>query len=140
MTIGILLCGEIPSTLEAEFGGYSAMIRRLLGPRTATVFDVQKGQLPASTSTCEAYVITGSNAGVYDDLPWIKDLMAFLRSARGGSKLVLPQNRHIRRKEITRVQCIVPQKLKRRSMQIIGAGLRHGIEHRTHHASIFGAE
>jgi GMP synthase-like glutamine amidotransferase len=33
-------------------------------------------------------VITGSSAGVYDDLPWIKDLMAFLQSARGGAKLI----------------------------------------------------
>jgi hypothetical protein len=42
MTIGILLCGEIPAMLEAKFGPYSGMIRTLLGPRSATVFDVQK--------------------------------------------------------------------------------------------------
>jgi GMP synthase-like glutamine amidotransferase len=88
MTIGILLCGDLPATLEAEFGPYSGMIRRLLGSRSARVFDVQNGQLPGSTSTCEAYVITGSSAGVYDDLPWINDLMAFLRNARGRSKLI----------------------------------------------------
>jgi GMP synthase-like glutamine amidotransferase len=33
-------------------------------------------------------VITGSNAGVYDGLRWINDLMAFLRNARGSSKLI----------------------------------------------------
>ena len=88
MTIGILLCGDIPAALEAEFGPYSGMIRRLLGSRSATVFDVQSGELPRSISACEAYVITGSNAGVYDRLPWINDLMAFLRNARGGSKLI----------------------------------------------------
>jgi GMP synthase-like glutamine amidotransferase len=88
MTIGILLCGSFPATLEAEFGAYSSMIRRLLGSRSATVFDVRRRQLPRSVSACEAYVITGSSAGVYDDLPWIRDLMAFLRNARGGSKLI----------------------------------------------------
>ena len=88
MTIGILLCGDFSATLQAEFGSYSSMIRKLLGSRSAAVFDVRKGQLPGSTSACEAYVITGSSAGVYDDLPWIKDLMAFLRNARGGSKLI----------------------------------------------------
>jgi GMP synthase-like glutamine amidotransferase len=89
MTIGILLCGDIPATLEAEFGPYSGMIRRLLGSRSATVFDVQNGQLPRSISTYEGYVITGSNAGVYDGQPWINDLMDFLRNARGGgSKLI----------------------------------------------------
>ena len=88
MTIGILLCGGFPATLEARFGAYSNMIQRLLGSRCATVFDVRERQLPKSPSACDAYVITGSSAGVYDDLPWIKDLMAFLRSARGGSKLI----------------------------------------------------
>ena len=88
MTIGILLCGSFPAALEAEFGTYSSMIRRLLGSRSATVFDVQKGELPESKSVCEAYVITGSSAGVYDDLPWIRDLLAFLRDARGASKLI----------------------------------------------------
>ena len=88
MTIGILLCGGFPSTLEAQFGPYSGMMRRLLGSRSAMVFDVRERQLPRSTSACEAYVVTGSSAGVYDDLPWIKDLMAFLRNARGKSKLI----------------------------------------------------
>src|ERR1700749_1129353 len=88
MTIGILLCGSFPATLGAEFGSYSSMIRKLLGSRSATVFDVRKGQLPGSASACAAYVITGSSAGGYDDLPWIKDLMAFLRNARGRSKLI----------------------------------------------------
>ncbi|HEY1864439.1 MAG TPA: type 1 glutamine amidotransferase [Roseiarcus sp.] len=88
MTIGILLCGDIPAALHAEFGSYSTMIRGLLGSRSATVFDVQKGQLPESTSACEAYAISGSNAGVYDALPWIKDLVGFLRNARAGSKLI----------------------------------------------------
>jgi hypothetical protein len=88
MTIGILLCGEIPATLEAKFEPYSGMIRALLGPRSATVFDVQSGELPGSISACQAYLITGSSAGVYDGLPWINELMAFLRNARGGSKLI----------------------------------------------------
>jgi GMP synthase-like glutamine amidotransferase len=88
MTVGILLCGDIPTTLHAEFGPYSGMIRRLLGSRSASVFDVQNGQLPGSTSSCEAYVITGSSAGVYDGLPWINDLMVFLRKARRSSKLI----------------------------------------------------
>jgi len=88
MTIGILLCGEFPATLQAEFGPYSSMIRRLLGSRRATVFDVQSGQIPGSISSCEAYLVTGSSAGVYERLPWIDDLMAFLRNARGHAKLI----------------------------------------------------
>ena len=88
MTIGILLCGDFPATLEARFGPYSGMIRRLLGSRSASVFEVRERRLPRSISACEAYVVTGSSAGVYDDLPWIKDLMGFLRNARGKAKLI----------------------------------------------------
>jgi len=88
MTIGILLCGSFPAPLQAEFGSYASMIRTLLGSRSTRVFDVRERQLPGSISACEAYVITGSSAGVYDDLPWIKDLMGFLRNARGSAKLI----------------------------------------------------
>ena len=85
MTIGILLCGDIPgATLQAEFGPYNGMIRRLLGSRPASVFDVQNGQLPRSTSYLR---------GLRDhrlQMPefmiacrWINDLMVFLRNVRG---------------------------------------------------------
>jgi hypothetical protein len=88
MTVGVLLCGSFSEPLQAEFGSYASMIGTLLGSRSTEVFDVRERQLPKSVSACEAYVITGSSAGVYDDLPWIKDLMAFLRKARGSAKLI----------------------------------------------------
>jgi GMP synthase-like glutamine amidotransferase len=88
MAIGILLCGDIPAALEAEFGSYGDMLRRLVGPRETEVFDVRNGGLPACVDRCEAYLVSGSYAGVYDDLPWIRALQAFLRDARGVSKLV----------------------------------------------------
>ncbi len=88
MTIGILQCGAIPEPLQAAHGPYAAMVRRMLGPeRQTTVFDVTAGVWPEPGS-CDAYLLTGSTAGVYDDLPWIADLMAFLRNVRGRAKLV----------------------------------------------------
>jgi GMP synthase-like glutamine amidotransferase len=88
MAIGILECGDVDGSLRAEFGSYSGMVQALLGERATTIFDVQAGELPASPSACEAYVITGSLAGVYDDLPWIAALTAFMQAARGKAKLV----------------------------------------------------
>jgi GMP synthase-like glutamine amidotransferase len=88
MTIGILVCGEIRASLQAQFGSYTEMVQAMLAERRTAVFDVQAGKLPASAKDCAAYVVTGSNAGVYDDLPWIPQLMDFLRSARGEAKLV----------------------------------------------------
>src|SRR3546814_14651521 len=38
--------------------------------------------------TQDGYVITGSPAGVYDGLPWIMRLIAWLREAKGRTKLV----------------------------------------------------
>ncbi len=41
------------------------------------------GALPASVTACDGYVLTGSPAGKYEDLPWIPGLIRFLRNARG---------------------------------------------------------
>ena len=64
------------------------MMQRMLGAgRETVVFDVTAGTLPEPRD-CDAYVLTGSSVGVYDDLPWIPGLTAFLRRARGQAKLV----------------------------------------------------
>jgi GMP synthase-like glutamine amidotransferase len=53
------------------------------------VYDVESGQYPADIDEVDAYLITGSKAGVYDDKPWIADLMAFVRELhRRRKKLV----------------------------------------------------
>ena len=87
--IGILQCGDAPAELRAQFGPYGAMVQRLLGPgRDARILDVTRGDLPTSPAACDAYVLTGSPAGVYEDLPWIPPLLEFLRAAKGRAKLV----------------------------------------------------
>lgn len=89
MRIGILETGEPPADLEQRFGRYEAMFRNLLGPDFIyTVYDVQAGELPAEPEEQDAYVVTGSPAGVYDDLPWIGPLKRFLQQAKGRAKLV----------------------------------------------------
>ena len=89
MTIGILETGRPAEALCARWGSYSDMMRTMLGKdREYRVYDVQAGELPADPGECSAYVITGSSAGVYDDLPWIPPLLDFLRRARGKAKLI----------------------------------------------------
>jgi len=52
-------------------------------------YDVQKGKLPTDLIECDAYLITGSKTGVYDDKPWIATLKSFIQKAYGqGVKLV----------------------------------------------------
>jgi GMP synthase-like glutamine amidotransferase len=84
LRLGILETGAPPREVD-QFGDYPAMFRALLGPDAYdyVTFDVQAGRLPATADACAAYVITGSSAGVYDPLPWIEPLKAFLRAAKG---------------------------------------------------------
>ena len=89
MTIGILETGSPPVALRAQWGSYVGMIRTMLGTdRAYRSYDVQAGELPTDPAECSAYVITGSSAGVYEDLPWIPPFLDFLRKVRGHAKLV----------------------------------------------------
>jgi GMP synthase-like glutamine amidotransferase len=87
--IGILETGEPPAHLEQRFGRYGDMFRELLGGGYAlTNYNVVSGAYPAALEDEDAYIVTGSAAGVYDAFGWIGDLKHFLRSAKGRTKLV----------------------------------------------------
>ena len=89
MNIGILETGKPPQPLAKRFGGYPGMFAELLGPGfTITSYDVEAGELPSEPEAHAAYLVTGSPAGVYDDLPWMAPLTAFLRAAKGKAKLI----------------------------------------------------
>jgi GMP synthase-like glutamine amidotransferase len=81
MKLAILETGTPPGDLRKDYGDYPAMFERLLGPGfEIEIFDVQSGQLPEPQSH-DAYLITGSPAGVYEARPWIEPLMEFIRAA-----------------------------------------------------------
>ena len=89
MTIGILEAGRPPAQLGQAWGTYADMVREMLGrERAYRIYDVQAGDLPADPAECAAFVITGSSAGVYEDLPWIAPFLDALRRIRGRAKLV----------------------------------------------------
>lgn len=89
MRIAILETGAPPSPLIARFGRYPDMFRRLLGTDSVgSSYDVTRGEYPESPAGHAAYLVTGSAAGVYDDLPWIAPLKQFLIEAKGKAKLV----------------------------------------------------
>ena len=83
MKLAILETGRPPAALVERFGDYPAMFERMLGDGFAIDrFDVAAGELPADPPAYDAYLITGSPAGVYDPLPWIEPLKDFLRAAK----------------------------------------------------------
>ncbi|MCC0805505.1 type 1 glutamine amidotransferase [Methylobacterium sp. W2] len=89
MKIGIIEAGAPPARLAEDYPSYGRMVERLLGdPAEVTTFPVAEGRFPASPEAFDAFVVTGSAAGIYDDLPWIAPLKDFLREVDGRAKLV----------------------------------------------------
>jgi GMP synthase-like glutamine amidotransferase len=83
MELAILETGRPPGDLAERFGSYPAMLARMLGDGfELKTYDVAAGELPTDTGAHNAYLITGSPAGVYEPLPWVEPLSEFIRDAR----------------------------------------------------------
>lgn len=83
--IGILEAGRLPPEIEDTHGTYPRMFESLLSVDNAG-FDFQTyaavdNTLPASTDECDAWLVTGSRFGAYDDEPFIPKLKDFLARA-----------------------------------------------------------
>jgi len=82
LKIGILAAGITPDDLLPEFGSYADMFKRLF--RQAgfsfdySTFDVRDNDFPASAKDCDAWIVTGSKANVYEDLPWMRRLKSLI--------------------------------------------------------------
>lgn len=81
MKIGILLAGRSPENIVQKYGEYDALFHRLFAGEgfEFTTYNVVDNQFPIDIHTQEAWLITGSRHGVYDDLPFIAPLMAFIQ-------------------------------------------------------------
>ncbi len=92
MHLGILQADSVMEQFQAEYGNYSGMFERVLAMEGAPIrfssYVVQAGELPA-IDVCDAYLITGSRHSVYDDLPWIRDLVAFVEAALLANKKII---------------------------------------------------
>lgn len=93
VTYGLLLCDVVdPPELERT-GGYPRMFLDFLreGDPEARVreYDVCAGEYPRGIDECDAYLITGSRHGVYDDLPWIAELEGYVRTLHAASKPIV---------------------------------------------------
>ncbi|MCW5720728.1 MAG: gamma-glutamyl-gamma-aminobutyrate hydrolase family protein [Devosia sp.] len=85
MKLTILQTGDVPEPLRPQYGAYHAMFQRMFDSVSSDMsYEVvvanANSPLP-NASRLQAIVITGSPAGVYDDLPWIEPLRAFVREA-----------------------------------------------------------
>lgn len=84
MRIGVLDADHVDDRYRHIAGGYGDMFRVMIGAADPTievdVHDVIHGPVPADPRRCDAWMITGSAASVYDRAPWIEALSDFVRA------------------------------------------------------------
>ena len=82
MKIGILEADELVDEIKKRYGTYSDMFQRLLSSVDETLsfhsYQVTQFIYPSSINECDAYLLTGSKFGVYEDFEWIKKLESFV--------------------------------------------------------------
>ena len=85
MKIGILEVGQNNAKMDQRHPHYAEMFISMFAsigaPLSCTAIAVKDGIFPASVSAFDGYLITGSAFGVYDDVPWIDQLLSFIREA-----------------------------------------------------------
>ncbi|MEM6488347.1 MAG: type 1 glutamine amidotransferase [Pseudomonadota bacterium] len=93
MRIGVLQAGRVAEALVGRWGEYPPMFETLFAAHapefTYRYYLSLEGDLPDTPTECDAWLVTGSRHGVYDDLPWIAPMKAFLRAARAAGRPVL---------------------------------------------------
>jgi|TARA_R110002124_G_scaffold51649_1_gene149128 GMP synthase (glutamine-hydrolysing) len=80
-TVGIIQTGRLGGSLGVKYGEYPQMFMDLFEgePFDYIVYPAIEGKLPKHPLECDAWVITGSKHGVYEDFDWIKPLEVFIR-------------------------------------------------------------
>lgn len=79
--LGVLRMTELPEAGRLVGGPLITLFRRLFQHRDVELLDiaVHEGEAPASLGDADAWIVTGSPASVYDDLPWIRDAEQIVR-------------------------------------------------------------
>ena len=85
LTVGILETGIPPEDYREKYGSYPEMFSQLLSDCDSQLsfqfFAVLDGEIPVDPKTCDAWLITGSKCGVYEDHPWIEPVSELIRRA-----------------------------------------------------------
>jgi GMP synthase-like glutamine amidotransferase len=85
MRLTILETGRAPGRLSEDYPSYPDMFAALMSKADPSLrfeaIALVDGAAPPDPRNCEAVLITGSPAGVYDSTPWMNPLRAFIREA-----------------------------------------------------------
>ncbi|MFV0245878.1 MAG: type 1 glutamine amidotransferase [Qingshengfaniella sp.] len=82
MHIGVLICGHLPPDVTRVHGTYTDLFGTLFAGRgwRFSTWNAVDMELPSHPQEAEAWLVSGSAHGVYDDLPFIPPLEDFLRA------------------------------------------------------------
>lgn len=93
MRIGILNADRLDSEVAAQYGDYAQMFMRLFARLERNiafrVYQTIDGETPATVDECDAWLITGSRASCYEDLPWMNQLRAFILSVHAARRKLI---------------------------------------------------
>ena len=91
LQVAILRADDVSPELAATYGEYPEMFEVLLSEANkqrplkdqvdlkAMAYRTNQGVFPANIDEYDAYIITGSKSGVYEDLPWVDLLADFVK-------------------------------------------------------------
>lgn len=76
ITVGLLLCDHLDGDAAAVAGDYTELYPAVYGPvgLDLRIYDVTRGEFPASLDECRAWMVSGSRWSAYEDEPWIRQL------------------------------------------------------------------
>lgn len=81
-SLGILVCGHSPDEIIEKVTDYPDLFVSMLGGESFDYryFDVVNGEPIPASDAADAWLITGSRHGVYEEHPWIAPLEALVRT------------------------------------------------------------
>ncbi len=89
--VGLLVCGAFSDKIAKKYDGvYEDFFIQALGLADPSLsfqsYWVFEDRFPESVDECDAWLITGSANGVYEDIGWIKRLLDFTRDIYAAQK------------------------------------------------------
>ncbi|MGR3983938.1 MAG: GMP synthase [Gammaproteobacteria bacterium] len=93
LRIGLLLCDDVDESAHARYGTYARMFhdgmragQNDMGSMELTAFNCYRGEFPRAPREFDAYLISGSRRGAYEQLEWIARLQEFVRDCHAQRK------------------------------------------------------
>lgn len=89
--VGLVKCGGVRPDLVADHGDYPELFARLFAsePLDLVTYHADHGEVPTSPADCDAWLISGSTASVYEPLDWIDRTRTFVATVvEAGTPLV----------------------------------------------------